>query len=68
MRKTNRSRFRMISSGMFHVGKGGGHVRIGKAQHTLAKAVLALGCLYLVIIMRNYSRFIMPVKKLQFPP
>ena len=50
------------------VGEGGGHVRIAKAQHTLAKAVNALGCLYLVIIMSNYSRFIMPVKKLQFPP
>ena len=46
----------------------GGHVRIAKVQHTLAKAVHAFGCLYLVIIMRNYSRFIMPVKKLQFPP
>ena len=46
----------------------GGHVRIAKLQHTLAKAVHALGCLYLVIIMSNYSRFIMPVKKLQFPP
>ena len=46
----------------------GGHVRIAKVQHTLDKAVHALGCLYLVIIMSNYSRFIMPVKKLQFPP
>ena len=46
----------------------GGHVRIGKVQHTLAKAVHALGCLYLVIILSNYSRFIMLVKKLQFPP
>ena len=45
----------------------GGHVCIAKVQHTLAKAVHALGCLYLVIIMSNYSRFIMPVKKLQFP-
>ena len=50
------------------VGEGGGHVRIGKVQHTLAKAVHALGCLYLVIILSNYSRFIMLVKKLQFPP
>ena len=46
----------------------GGHVRIGKVQHTLAKAVHALGCLYLVIILSNYSRVIMLVKKLQFPP
>ena len=50
-----------------YVGEGG-HVRIAKVQHTLTKAVHALGCLYLVIIMSNYSRFIMPVKKLQFPP
>ena len=48
----------------------GGHVRIAKpkVQHTLAKAVHALGCLYLAIIMSNYSRFIVPVKKLQFSP
>ena len=46
----------------------GEHVRIAKVQHTLTKAVHALGCLYSVIIMSNYSRFIMPVKKLQFPP
>ena len=46
----------------------GGHVRIGNVQHTLAKAVHALGYLYLVIILSNYSRFIMLVKKLQFPP
>ena len=46
----------------------GGHVRIAKVQHTIAKAVHALGCLYLVIIMSNYSRLLMPVKKLQFPP
>ena len=50
------------------VGEGGGHVHIGKVQHTLAKAVHALGCLYLVIILSNYSRFIRLVKKLQFPP
>ena len=52
----------------YPVGEGGGHVRIAKVQHTLAKAVHALGCVYSVIIMSNYSRFIMPVKKLQFPP
>ena len=52
----------------WYVGEGGGHVRIAKVQHTLAKAVHALGCLYLVIIKSNYSRFVMPVKKLQFPP
>ena len=46
----------------------GGHVRIAKVQHTLAKAVHALGCLYFAIIMSNYSRFIVPVKKLQFSP
>ena len=50
-----------------YVGEGG-HVRIAKVQHTLAKAVHALGCLYLAIIMSNYSRFIVPVKKLQFSP
>ena len=53
---------------VMYIGEGGGHVRIGKVQHTLAKAVHALGCLYLVIILSNYSRFIMLVKKLQFPP
>ena len=56
------------SYGLCRRGRGGGHVRIGKVQHTLAKAVHALGCLYLVIILSNYSRFIMLVKKLQFPP
>ena len=53
---------------LFYVIGEGGHVRIAKVQHTLAKAVHALGCLYSVIIMSNYSRFIIPVKKLQFPP
>ena len=59
--------FSELVRGEYTVGEGG-HVRIAKVQHTLAKAVHALGCLYLVIIMSNYRRFIMPVKKLQFPP
>ena len=58
----------LLNNRRFYVGEGGGHVRIGKVQHTLAKAVHALGCLYLVIILSNYSRFIMLVKKLQSPP
>ena len=44
------------------------HVRTVKVQHTLAKVLLELGCLYLAIIMSNYIRLIVPVKKLQFPP
>ena len=50
------------------VGEGGGHVRLAKVQHTLTKVLLEIGCLYLAIIMSSYSRFIVPVKKLQFPP
>ena len=57
----------MWCMGSFVIGERG-HVRIAKVQHTLAKAVHSLGCLYLVIIMSNYSRFIVPVKKLQFSP
>ena len=45
-----------------------GHVRIVKVQPTLTKVLLELGSLYLAIIMSNFSRFIVPVKKLQFPP
>ena len=45
-----------------------GHVRIVKVKPTLTKVLLELGCLYLAIIMNNYSRSIVPVKKLQFPP
>ena len=56
------------ATSVVYIEEGGGHVRIAKVQHTLAKAVHALGCLYLAIIMSNYSRFIMSVKKLQFPP
>ena len=45
-------------------------IQIGEVRtvHTLAKVLLELGCLYLAIIMSNYSRLIVPVKKLQFPP
>ena len=46
----------------------GGHVRIAKVQHALTKVLLEIGCLYLAIIMSSYSRFIVPVKKLQLPP
>ena len=45
----------------------GGHVRIAKVQHALTKVLLEIGCLYLAIILSSYSRFIVPVKKLQFP-
>ena len=46
----------------------GGHVRIVKVQPALTKVLLEIGCLYLAIIMSSYSRFIVPVKKIQFPP
>ena len=39
-----------------------------KVQPTLTKVLQKFGCLYLAIIRSNYSRLIVPVKKLQFPP
>ena len=41
---------------------------VGACPHTLSKVLLELGCLYLAITMSNNSRFIVAVKKLQFPP
>ena len=39
-----------------------------QVQPTLTKVLLEFGCLYSAIIRSNYSRLIVPVKKLQFPP
>ena len=45
-----------------------GHVRTVKVLNTLTKALRELGCFkYLAIIMSNYTRLIVPVKKLQLP-
>ena len=51
-------------------GEVGRYVRTVTVEHTLTKVLLELGCIYLAIIMINYSSLIVPVNKLtlQFPP